>query len=136
MNKMGSMFNRLTGAAARHNRALVDVKDWAATVEKFLVGYGLIDEDSDLGLLLGNGGDAKFDLTGIAYTGRGLTARSREVKDKRVAPLVAGIVKNVENIRRYLMNPTIQLERLTETVAVLRTFFQTLNATLAEIEYL
>jgi hypothetical protein len=136
MNKMGSMFNRLTGAAARHNRALVDVKDWAATVEKFLVGYGLIDEDSDLGLLLGNGGDAKFDLTGIAYTGRGLTARCREVKDKRVAPLVAGIVKNVENIRRYLMNPTIQLERLTETVAVLRTFFQTLNATLAEIEYL
>jgi hypothetical protein len=136
MSRMGSIFNRMTGAAARHNRALGEVKDWAAVVERFLVGYGLIEDGGDLGLMLGNSGDAKFDLTGIAYTGRGLVARSREVKDKRVAPLLAVMVNNVENIRRYLMTPSIQEENLIEKVAELRASFQTLHAVLAEIEYM
>jgi hypothetical protein len=136
MSRMGSIFNRMTGAAGRHNRALDEVKEWADAVERFLVGYGLIEDGSDLGLVLGNSGDAKFDLTGIAYTGRGLAARSREVKDKRVAPLLAGMVNNVENIRRYLMTPTIQAENLAEKVAELRASFQTFRAVLAEIEYM
>jgi hypothetical protein len=136
MSRMGSIFNRMTGVAARHNRALGEVKDWASVVERFLVGYGLMEDGSDLGLMLGNSGDAKFDLTGIAYTGRGLTARSGEIRDKRVAPLLAVMVNNVENIRRYLMTPSIQAENLAEKVAELRASFQTFRAVLAEIEYM
>jgi hypothetical protein len=136
MGKMGSMFNRLTGAAARHNQALSDVRDWAVTVEKFLVGYGLMDESAGLDLLLGNGGDAKFDLTGLSYTGRRLALRSGDIRHKKVPPLVADIINDVESIRRYLMNPSLQSEKLAETATALRSSFRTLQDTLAEIEYL
>jgi hypothetical protein len=136
MSKMGSIFNRMTGAAARHNRALDEVKDWLETVERFLVGYGLIEDGADLSLLLGNSGDAKFDLTGISYTGRGIAARSGDVRDKRVTPMLTEIINNVETIRRCLMNPSLQAERLSGSVEAMRASFQELQEMLGEIEYL
>ncbi len=136
MGKMGSVFNRLTGAAARHNRALGEVDEWHAKVEKFLGTYNLLKGKAALGNLLENCGDAKFDLTGIAYSGRGMAAKARDIKDKNVAPLVAGIVNNVEDIRRYLMNPSLQMESLTKTVGELRTSFKKLSGIMKKTSYL
>jgi hypothetical protein len=136
MSRMGSIYNRLTGAAARHNRALREVKDWEANVEKFLVAYRLLKGKSGAAGLLDNSGDAKFDLTGLVHKGRGLAATARDVKDKRVVPLVTGIVENLEVIRRYLMSPTIQKENLFMATTELRDYFAALQGTLDEISYL
>ena len=136
MNKIGSMFNRLTGAAARHNRALGEVDEWHAKVEKFLGTYGLLKGKAALGNLLENCGDAKFDLTGIAYSGRGMATKARDIKDKNIAPLVAGIVDNVENIRRYLMNPSLQMEILTKAVSELRASYKKLHGIISKTTYI
>jgi hypothetical protein len=133
---MGSIFNRMTGAAARHNRALDEIRDWAKTVEKFIVAYGLDEEGAGLAGLLDSRGDAKFDLTGIAFKGRGLVDRAKDVRDKRVAPLVAGIVENVEGTRRFLINPSLQRDRLDKSVADLCANFTALSEALEEIEFL
>ena len=136
MSRMESIFYRLTGVAGRHNRSLVEVRDWLATLEKFLRTYGLWGEDADLQGLLKSSGDAKFDLTGIAYKGRGMVARAREIMDGGVVEQVSGMLKNVEKIRRYLMNPALQAVNLLESFTALREYYQTLHEALENIEYL
>jgi hypothetical protein len=136
MSRMGSILNRLTGAAARHNRALDEVNEWSEKVGKFLGAFGLAKNKAGLGGLLENCGDAKFDLTGIAYSGRGLPARASDIKDKSVSPLVAAIVDNVENIRRYLMNPEFQSENLAKAVGDLRASFRKLHGILKKTSFL
>ncbi len=136
MSRMGAIYNRLTGAAARHNRALREVRDWVAALEKFLVAYKMLKGKSGVAGLLENPGDAKFDLTGIVHKGRGLVETARDVKDKKVAPLVAGIVENAESLRRYLMNPVLQKEKMAEAAAELRDYFNALSGALGEINYL
>jgi hypothetical protein len=131
---MSNMFHRLTGAASRHNKALGEINDWAARVEKFLVTYSLDREDPGAEGLLGSSGDAKFDLTGLAYTGRRLESTARDIRDKRVGPALAATVENVEGIRRCLMKPSLQMERLAAAIGSLRANFAALKAALMEIE--
>jgi hypothetical protein len=121
MIRIGSLYHRLTGAAARHNRALMEVRDWEVKVEAGL---------------LQNPGDAKFDLTGIVHKGRGMVETARDVKDKRVEPLVAGLVENMEVMRRYLMSPSLQKENLAGAVMELRDYFNALSGVLEKISYL
>jgi hypothetical protein len=136
MSRIGSIYSRLTGAAARHNRALKEVRDWEAKVEKFLVAYRLLKGKAGMAGLLENPGDAKFDLTGIVHKGRGMVETAWDVKDKRIEPLVAGLVENMEVMRRYLMSPSLQKENLAGAVVELRDYFAALQGALAEISYL
>jgi hypothetical protein len=137
MSRMGSIYNRLTGAAGRHNRALREVTDWEESVEKFLVAYKLLKGKSAAAGLMENSGDAKFDITGLLHKGRVMVVTARDVKDKRVAPLVAGIVEAMDGIRRSMMSPAMQKEKLAGALVVeLRENFEALRGALAEISYL
>jgi K+-sensing histidine kinase KdpD len=130
-----NVFKRLAGVNVRYNRVLRTVKDWAETLNQFLVKYGL-EENTGTDKLLANSGDVKFELTEIVYKGRPLIAKAGKLKNKKVAPMIAGIIDSVESIRRYLINPALQRERLKQGVINLRLSLETLQKNLAEIEYL
>jgi hypothetical protein len=127
-------FSRLSGKTARYNRTLRSIKDWAVTVQDWLTTYG-VHEGSDFSTLLKNTGDAKFDLTAIAFKGRPLIGEAAQIKEKAIATLVADIVVEVERLRRYLMNPSMQLESLRKGIPDLRSLFETLQHLLANTEY-
>jgi hypothetical protein len=126
---------RLAGVTGRHNRALRELNDWAGAVNKFLKTYGL-EADAGIDILLENSGDAKFDLTVIATKGRTMMATAGKIRKKRLPSMVAGIVDSVESIRRYLINPALQKERLRRGIINLRSSTEELQKTLEEIDYL
>jgi hypothetical protein len=124
----------MAGVTVRHNRALRDVNDWAETVKQFFRAYGL-DENTGIEKLLANSGDVKFELTEIVYKGRLLISQAGKLKNKKIALMIAGIIDSMESIRRYLINPALQRERLSRGVANLLSLFKTFQNTLKEIEY-
>ena len=135
MKAILSAFKRLSGSTARYNRTLRNIKDWAGTLQDWLATYGL-DEGADFKTLLKNAGDAKFDLTGIAHKGRPLIGKAAKIKEKGIATLVTEVVVEVESIRRYLMNPSMQLESLRKEIPKLRSLFETLQHLLEKTGYL
>jgi hypothetical protein len=126
---------RLLGINARHNRVLDEVKDWTKTVARFLAKYGL-DESDGTDKLLEESGDVKFELTEIVYKGRPLVSRADKLRDKAVLLMVAEIIEYAESLRRYLISPALQRERLDQAAIDLRSSLETLKKTLAGIEYL
>ncbi|OGO44457.1 MAG: hypothetical protein A2Z05_07365 [Chloroflexi bacterium RBG_16_60_22] len=126
MEKLRDNFNFLTGASSRHNRALREVRDWAATVRKLITTYGLA-EGGDLAPLLGNIGGAKFDLTGIAYTGRPMIKKAGKIIGFDFTVLIRALVENVENLRLILIRPSLQEERLEQAVSSLNRSFDNLD---------
>ena len=132
---ISSVLNLLSGATARHNKALREVSDWARTILKFLTTFDLFDSN-DVSLILENIGDAKFDLTSIAYKGRPMIDLSMKIKGYKIAPLVSEILDTVESLRRYLLNPELQSDRVNQGVINLRSSYEKLNGALAEIEFM
>ncbi|MFH1647547.1 MAG: hypothetical protein ABID71_07690 [Chloroflexota bacterium] len=126
MEKLRDAFKIATGASSRHNRALREVRDWASTVRKFITIYGLAEGD-DLGQLLGNIGDAKFDLTAIAYTSRPVIKKARRIMGFDVPALIKALVGNVESMRLILISPSLQEERLKQAISGLNASFENLN---------
>ena len=135
MKAISGMFNALTGTSARHNKALREVKDWAGIVQKFLTRYDLSVE-SDFSRLLGDVGDAKFDLTSIVYKSRPLVKTSRKIKGQDISPLVSGIHDSTEILRRVLIDPSLQSEKISQAVTNLCSSFEKLQGALAEIEFM
>ena len=130
---ISGVLNLLSGATTRHNKALREVSEWSGTIQKFLTVYYLY-AGSSFSLLLENIGHAKFDLTAIAYKGRPLINRARKIKGDKISPLVSEILDSVENLRRYLLDPALQSKRISKTVINLRTSYEKLKDTLAEIK--
>lgn len=134
MKAIFSTFKWLSGKTARYNRTLRSIKDWAGTVQAWLTTYDLHD-GADFNTLLKNAGDAKFDLTAIAYKGRPLMDEAVKIKEKGIATLIAEVVVEAESIRRYLMSPSMQLESLRKEIPDLRSLFETLQHLLEKTEY-
>jgi hypothetical protein len=132
---MRDRFNALTGRSGRHNLALGDVTDWLATLHDFLAKYQLRESSSGLGSLLEKIGEAKFDLTTITYRARATSAIAGKVRGVRVAPLVADIVDNLEDIRRALINPSLGGEVLHTKVPALRESFEKLQEAISATGY-
>ena len=131
--KITGIFNVLTGASSRHNRALREVSEWAATVQKFLNGYDLYGKTTPE-VLIDKIGEAKIDLTSIAYNGRPLMDTAKKMKGPDISPLVSNIITSVENLRRFLIKPTVQSEKVTDSIKNLRSSYEKLRDTLAKIE--
>jgi len=127
------MFNALTGASGRHNKALRVISDWLATVQKFLTGYSLYG-NYDLDTLLQKRGDAKFDLTNMAYNGRPLVATAKNIKGADLTPLMQDIITYIEEIRRYLIDPSLQGDKIRESALNLRGTFEKLQDALSSVE--
>jgi hypothetical protein len=129
------ILNRLTGKTARHNRALRDVRDWTAGVQKFLNDYRLYGSP-DMDTLLQNSSQANFDLIAMAYKGHNLTSEAASITRARITPLLVGVIDGVESMRRALLNPTSRRTRLPEVVSGLCVSFEKLQEKLSEIDYL
>lgn len=127
-------FNVLAGVSTRHNRALRDVRDWAITVEKFISVYNL-SGSTNFDLLLKNSGKAKFDLTAIAYKARPLIRTAKNIKDTDVSPLIVDLNNNIENMRRILINRTLQKDKLGTVTASFCASFEKLSEVISDIEY-
>ncbi len=123
----------LSGITTRHNKALREVNEWAGAIQKFLTTYDLYGSP-DGNRLLENTGNAKFDLTAIAYKGRPLINRARRIKGKEISPLVSEILTGVENLRKILINPTLQGETASNTITNLLASHEKLRQTIAQIE--
>jgi hypothetical protein len=129
------ILKRLAGVTARHNRALRAVNDWTGTVVQFFQKYQL-SEDTGTDKLLANSGDAKFELTAIVHQGRLMADMAGKIRHKQVPRMIIEIVDSVESIRRYLINPKLQKDRLSRAIVVLRSSLEELQKLLAEVEYL
>ena len=129
------MFNVVTGASGRHNKALRDVNDWAATVQKFLNTYEIFGSSSYT-MLLDNVGSAKFDLTGIAYNGRPVIDIAKKIKGADVPQMITDVIASVENLRRFLIHPDKQEEKVDDSVDNLRTSYEKLQETISQIDFL
>jgi hypothetical protein len=130
-----NLLNWLTGRSLRHNRALRHVRDWAATVQKFLSEYQLYG-NSNIDFLLGNSRKANFDLIAMAHKGNILIKPASKIRNTRVSPLLTEVVDEIENMRRALMNPDIRGTRLPEVISRLRISFEKLQEKLSAIEYI
>jgi hypothetical protein len=129
------LFNLLTGRTLRHNRALRNLRDWVATVREFLSEYRL-GIDSNIGFLLENARQADFDLVALAHKGNLLVKPATRIRGKQVAPRLAEIVNEMENMRRALMSPALRSARLPEVLSRLRLSFEKLQEKLSAVEYL
>jgi hypothetical protein len=127
--------NLLTGRTRRHNRALRNIRDWAATVQKFLSEYQLYG-NSNIGFLLENTRTANFDLTAMGHKGNVLIKPASKIRNTQVSPLLTRVVDEIENMRRALMSPTLRSTRLPEVVSRLRVSFEKLQEKLSAIEYI
>ena len=132
---ISGMFNMVTGASGRHNKALREVNDWAATVQKFLNTYELYGSSSYT-VLLDNVGSAKFDLTGIAYNGRPIIEIAKKIKGADVSQLITDVITGVENLRRLLIHPNKQEEKVDDSVDNLRVTYEKLQDTISHIDFM
>jgi hypothetical protein len=129
------ILNRLTGKSARHNRALRDVREWAATVQKFLTDYGLYGS-TDTATLLKNISQANFDLIAMSYKGNMLAAAADRISGARVSSHLIRVIGEIENTRRALMNPMLRRNTLPAVVAGLGKSFENLQKRLSTVDYL
>jgi hypothetical protein len=130
-----SAFNVVTGVSGRHNKALREVDEWAATVQKFLTTYDLYG-NSSYDVLLENVGTAKFDLTGIAYNGRPLIDTAKKIKGTDMPSLISEVITCVENLRRFLIHPDNQEEKVDSSVDNLRAAYEKIKEAISQLEYL
>jgi hypothetical protein len=134
LRTLSNTFNLLTGISARHNRALHDVSDWAITIQTFISEYHLYDS-TDLNSLLTNSGKAKFALTAIAYRARPLIKTAKNIKGADVSPLIAELNDNVEEMRRILINRSLQEDKLNAAITSLCASFEKLDEAISGTEY-
>jgi hypothetical protein len=130
-----NLWNFLSGKSARHNRALRHVRDWSATVPKFLSDYRL-SAGADMAFLLENTRQANFDLIAMTHKGNELVKPAAQIKGAPVSPLLTKVVDEIENMRRAMMSPVLRSQRLPEVVTRLRASSEKLQEKLASLEFM
>ena len=132
---LSDTFNSLIGRSGRHNKALRDITDLLAEIQRFYSIYNLQEESSKFESLLSKIGDAKFDLTNLAYHTRPMIKSSKDIKGEKFSPIIDEILSELENLRRALMNPALRKTHLRKTVSELHKSVTNLRDKLSEIEY-
>ena len=128
-------FNSLTGISARHNIALRDAKDWAESVQQFLSAYNL-DGSGISDSLNEKLGEIKIELVTVTHRGRPLIKTAKNIRGKKVSPIIKETITGLETLRITLINPYRNDEMLSKDMLILCTSFNKLQSTLSEIERL
>jgi hypothetical protein len=129
------LWNFISGRSARHNRALRHVRDWSATVAKFISDYRL-SAGADMAFLLENVRQANFDLIAMTHKGNGLIKPASRIRGAPISSLLTKVVDGIENMRRALMIPALRSQRLPEAVTRLRASWENLQEKLAPLEFM
>ncbi len=132
---LSNTFNYWTGRSAKHNRALRDITDLLAEIQRFYSIYDLQEESSKFESLLANIGNAKFDLTNLAYHTRPMIKTSKDIKGENISSIIDEILKELEDLRRALMNPALRKTLLRKTMSEFRKSVTNLRDKLSKIEY-
>ena len=127
--------NSLTGINRRHNRALRDVTDWSATLQEFLSRYNLPEGSTNFDSIFENIGEVKIDLTTITYRTRDIIKTAKNLKGAMISPLIEEILRELEDIRRALINPDLGRAIINRLIPELHESFRKLRDAISEIEY-
>jgi hypothetical protein len=87
-------------------------------------------------VLLENVGNAKFDLTGLAYNGRPLVNVAAKIKGADVASMLTDVITGLESLRRFLINPEMQTDKVIDSADNLRVTYEKLQETIDNTDYL
>jgi len=132
---LSNTFNSLTGRSARHNRALRDITDLLAEIQRFYSIYNLQEGSPKFESLLAKIGYAKFDLTNLAYHTRPMIKTSKDIKGEKISPIIDEISNELEDLRRALMNPALRKTHLRKAISELHKSVTNLQDKLSKIEY-
>lgn len=132
---LGILINLFTGRNERHNHALSEIRDLSKALEKFLVKYSLQEKSSDPRLIFENTGQAKIDVTTIAYRTRTKTKIARDIKSKALPPLLEAVHSDLELLKRALLNPTLGKTAVRDTVFKLHNSSHQLINEVSNIDY-
>ena len=132
---LSNTFNSLIGRSGRHNKALRDITDLLAEIQRFYSIYNLQEESPKFESLLANIGDAKFDLTNLAYHTRPMIKTSKDIKGEKISPIIDEILNELEDLRRALMDPALRKTHLRKAISELHKSVTNLRDKLSETEY-
>jgi hypothetical protein len=127
------IFNRLSGAMARRNRALRHTNDFTEAIVKFYTSYDQY-ENVDVNMFLEKSSEIKFDISVLIHSGRSVAKLAGSIKNKPAILLIDEMVENLGNIRRYLFSPSAQKDKLRQALIKLRTNNEELKKYLTEIK--
>ena len=129
------LINLFTRRNERHNHALREITDLSGTIENFLAKYKLQEKSSDLRLISENIGQAKIDVTTIAYKTRTRIKIAKDIKGKDLPPLLEEVHSDLEMFKRALFNPTLGKAVLRDVVSKLRESSKQLISVVSNIDY-
>ena len=92
----GDAVNLFTGRSSRHNRALRDITDLAATIQDFLQRYRLQEESPGFRFLSEDLGTVKVELTTITYHLHPLIKTAKSIMGREVAPVVEELAEEYD----------------------------------------
>ena len=129
------LINLFTRRDERHNRALSEIRDLSVAIEEFFVKYRLQEEKPDFRLILQNIGQAKIDVTTIAYKTRTGIKIAKDIKGKDLPPLLEEVHSDLEMVKRALFNPKLANTVLSEVVSKLHKSFKQLINEVSNVDY-
>ncbi len=119
----------------RHNRALSEIRDLSVSIKEFFVKYSLQEKKPDFRLILESIGQAKIDVTTIAYRTRTRIKIAKDIKGRDLPPLLEEVHSDLEMVKRALFNPTLANTVLSEVVSKLHKSFKQLINEVSNVDY-
>ena len=121
--------NTVTGSTVRHNRALKEIKELLGALKDFLETYRTpADVFENLGV-------ARTEVTTLMYQLRVKGKTFRNIKAKRLMPLISDVYRSLESARVDIYNPQKGRFGLTESLSNLNASFQALADAISGIEF-
>jgi hypothetical protein len=124
--------NVLTGAATRHNRALREIGDLLQELNNFLAEYNAPEK------VFENVVKARVDISTLMYKirkGEEIFKHIKDIKGKRVTPLITEVYNNLENVRVDVYNLKKGKVVLHKSLSNLNASVQTLTKAISDIEF-
>ena len=132
MDKLKSLIqvvDTITGVATRHNLALKEIRRILDTLGEFLNRYSTPAD------VFENIVPARVDVSTLIHQIRTRTKAFRNIKEKRLMPLLHDLNDCLESVRVDIFNPQKGSWTLKESLPKLRDSFQVLVELISEIEY-
>jgi hypothetical protein len=120
MGKLTDLLDMLINLFTRrnkwHNHVLNEMRDLSKAIEEFLVKYNLQEKQFDSKFILESIGQARIDVTTVAYKTLTRIKIVKGIKSKNLPTLLEEVHNNLEMLKRALFNPTLGNAAVDEVV--------------------